>query len=235
MNLLLLEESDLIDANRAVVSGRRLAHMLQIQKVQRGDFVRAGLLGGLMGHAEIITQTVERIELRLNLTQTAPPKLPITLVLALPRPKMLKRILQCIAAMGVPKIILINSGRVEKSFWQTPVLQPATVQEQLCLGLEQACDTKLPEVLLEKRFKPFVEDRLTIYARDTLGLVSHPGMYPDCPRATPKPITLAVGPEGGWSDYELAQFTHAGLAPVQLGPRILRVEQAIPTLLARLF
>ena len=93
----------------------------------------------------------------------------------------------------------------------------------------------LPEVIIEKRFKPFVEDRLPAIAADTLGLVGHPGPYPACPRAVTGPVTLAIGPEGGWIPYEVDLLAKAGLQPVQLGDRILRVETAVTALLSRIF
>jgi RsmE family RNA methyltransferase len=147
----------------------------------------------------------------------------------------MRRVLQTVAAMGVPRLVLLNSYRVEKSFWQTPFLAPEAIREQLLLGLEQARDTLLPEVSIEKRFKPFVEDRLPALAAGTRGLVGHPGDYPACPRALSEPVTLAIGPEGGWIPYEVDRLAAAGLQPVQLGERILRVETAVPALLARLF
>jgi RsmE family RNA methyltransferase len=137
--------------------------------------------------------------------------------------------------MGVARLILINSYRVEKSFWQTPLLAEPAIREQLILGLEQARDSVLPEIAIEKRFKPFVEDRLPGLAAGTLGLTGHPGDFPPCPRAVQQPVTLAIGPEGGWIPYEVELLRTAGLQPVQLGERILRVETAVPALIARLF
>ncbi len=93
----------------------------------------------------------------------------------------------------------------------------------------------LPEIVIEKRFKPFVEDRLPQIALDTLGLVGHPGDFPACPRAATEQVTLAIGPEGGWIPYEIDLLRQSGLQPVQLGERILRVETAVTALLARLF
>ena len=148
---------------------------------------------------------------------------------------MLRRVLQTVSSMGVARLVLLNSYRVEKSFWQTPFLEPAAIREQLILGLEQARDTVLPEVIIEKRFKPFVEDHLPAMAAGTLGLVGHPGELPACPRAVEQAVTLAIGPEGGWIPYEVEKLTAAGLQPVQLGARILRVETAVTALLARLF
>jgi RsmE family RNA methyltransferase len=236
MNLLLLEAADFIAADRVLLADRRFTHMQEVHKVAVGDRLRVGRVDGLIGSAEVLRLDAHEAELRVSLDRPAPAKLPLTLVLALPRPKMLRRVFQTIATMGVPRLILVNSYRVEKSFWQTPFLEPAAVREQLILGLEQARDSVLPEVIIEKRLKPFAEDRLPAIAEGTLGLLGHPGDYPDCPRGPlGQTVTLAIGPEGGWIPYEVDMLARAGLQPVQLGERILRVETAVTALLARLF
>ncbi|WP_347903370.1 16S rRNA (uracil(1498)-N(3))-methyltransferase [Pseudomonas purpurea] len=235
MNLLLLEEADFIAADRVILRDRRLTHMQEVHRSAVGDSLRVGRIGGLMGSAQLLRLEPHEAELQVTLDQPPPAKLPLTLVLALPRPKMLRRVFQTVATMGVPRVVLVNSYRVEKSFWQTPFLEPAAIREQLILGLEQARDTVLPEIVIEKRFKPFVEDRLPALVDGTLGLVGHPGNYPPCPRGLDEPVTLAIGPEGGWIPYEIDLLAKAGLQPVQLGDRILRVETAVTALLSRLF
>ncbi|MDB5982677.1 MAG: rRNA methyltransferase [Pseudomonas sp.] len=235
MNLLLLEDADFISADRVILRDRRLTHMQEVHRSQVGDSLRVGRIGGLLGSAELLRLEDHEAELQISLDRPPPAKLPLTLVLALPRPKMLRRVFQTVATMGVPRVILVNSYRVEKSFWQTPFLEPEAIREQLILGLEQARDSVLPEIIIEKRFKPFVEDRLPQVVEGTLGLVGHPGDYPACPRNLDQPVTLAIGPEGGWIPYEVDLLNKAGLQPVQLGERILRVETAVAALLARLF
>lgn len=235
MNLLLLEDGDFIAEDRVRLSGRRLKHLLEVHRAEAGDSLRIGRLNGLMGSGQLLHLDEQYAELSVLLDQPAPEKLPITLLLALPRPKMLRRVLQTVSSMGVARLVLLNSYRVEKSFWQTPFLEPAAIREQLILGLEQARDSVLPEVIIEKRFKPFVEDQLPAIAAGTLGLIGHPGDYPACPRAVTQAVTLAIGPEGGWIPYEVEKLAEAGLQPVQLGVRILRVETAVTALLARLF
>lgn len=235
MNLLLLEQTDFIAADRVVLADRRFTHMQEIHRVAVGDTLRVGQINGLMGQARVVRLEGHEAELQVSLDQQPPAKLPLTLILAVPRPKMLRRLFQTIATLGVPRLILLNSYKVEKSFWQTPFLTPEAIRENLILGLEQARDTVLPEIIIEKRFKPFVEDRLPAIAADTLGLVGHPGDYPACPRAVRQPVTLAIGPEGGWIPYEVDLLAKAGLQPVQLGARILRVETAVTALLSRIF
>ena len=235
MNLLLLEETDFIDADHVRLSGRRLAHMLDIQQVGVGDTLRVGRINGLMGQGTVLDLDKNSALLNVVLNEQPPAKLPLTLLLAMPRPKMFRRILQHCATLGVPEIILLNSVRVEKSFWQTPFLQPEVVRDNLLLGLEQARDTVLPAVRIEKRFKPFVEDSLPGIIDGRLALVAHPGNFPACPRGIDQPLTLAIGPEGGWVPYEVDKLIEAGMQPVQLGDRILRAETEVTALVSRLF
>jgi RsmE family RNA methyltransferase len=235
VNLLLLEEADFVSADRVVLADRRFTHMQEIHRVVVGDSLRVGRINGLMGTATVVRLAQHEAELEVGFDQPPPAKLPLTLVLAVPRPKMLRRLFQTVATLGVQRLILVNSYKVEKSFWQTPFLNPECIRDNLILGLEQARDTVLPEVVIEKRFKPFVEDRLPAIVDGTLGLVGHPGPYPACPRAVEGPVTLAIGPEGGWIPYEVELLGKAGLAPVQLGDRILRVETAVTALLSRIF
>ncbi|PAU86676.1 16S rRNA (uracil(1498)-N(3))-methyltransferase [Pseudomonas sp. WN033] len=235
MNLLLLEDDDFVASDRVRLSGRRLKHMLEIHQAAVSDHLRVGRLGGLMGQAEVLSLSPDSTELQVQLDQPPPAKLPLTLLLAMPRPKMLRRILQHCASLGVAEIILLNSYRVEKSFWQTPFLQPEQIRHNLLLGLEQARDTVLPQVRIEKRFKPFVEDQLPALLNGKQGLLAHPGPYPACPRAVSQQLLLAIGPEGGWIPYEVDKLCQAGLQPVQLGERILRVETAVTALIGRLF
>ncbi len=234
MNLLLLKPEQ-VTQQTAKVSGRQLESLTAVQRAQVGDSVRIGLLNGLMGEAIISALSSTQATLEINLDTPPPPVTPLSLILALPRPKMLRRTLQSIAAMGVKEIYLVNSSRVEKSFWQSPFLQPQAIEEQLILGLEQARDTLMPNLHIRKRFKPFVEDELGEIIKGSKALVAHPVTEVPCPINCTSPVTLAIGPEGGFIPYEVELLRSVGFDAVHLGPRILRVEVAVPALISRLF
>ena len=235
MNLILLEPEDFHSPHHASLSGRRLRHIREVLAPDVGQHLRAGILGGQTGTARVLSLTSERIDLEIELDQhSLPSPLTLTLLLALPRPKVLKRILQGVTAMGVKEIILVNSWRVDKSYWQSPLLSPEQLREQLILGLEQAQDTILPEVRLFQRFKPFVEDNLPQFLCEKVGYLAHPGTGTPCPTAVTSPCLLAVGPEGGFIPYEVERLVAAGLQPVHLGQRTLRVETAVSALIGRL-
>jgi len=234
VNLILLNDDDFVSGNSVRLMGRRLKHILEVHQPAVGDALTVGRFGGLIGKGRITAATSVAVEMEVTLGEAPPAPLAVTLVLALPRPKVIKRVLLSVASLGVKRLYFINGFRVEKSYWQSPALSPAGIRDALVLGLEQARDTILPEVALRPLFKPFVEDELPTLIRDTLPLVAHPGTGDSCPHAVAQPVTLVIGPEGGLSPYELEKLVAAGCRPVQVGARILRVETAIPFILGRL-
>ncbi len=235
MNIILLFPEDISEPSRVRITGRRLQHVLSVHRAGVGDDLSVGLVNGRMGTGRITSLDGTSLAMDVLLDRDPPEKLPLTVLLALPRPKVLRRLLSSLAALGARRIILINSARVEKSYWQTPFLAGDAVRKQLLLGLEQARDTVLPDVMVRKLFKPFVEDELPDLSRETLCFAAHPSATEDCPRGAHRPVTLAVGPEGGFVAYEIEMLKACGFLPVSIGPRILNVETAVPSLIARLF
>ncbi|MBI5847967.1 MAG: 16S rRNA (uracil(1498)-N(3))-methyltransferase [Nitrospirae bacterium] len=235
MNLILLSEDDFVGQNCVQVQGRRLKHILEVHKASPGDQLSVGLLNGPLGKGTVTTLTPEAITLELHLDQKPPAPLPVILILALPRPKVLKRVLIAASSMGAKKIVLMNAYRVEKSFWKSPLLTKERIDEYLSLGLEQAKDTLMPEVQLKPLFKPFVEDELPAIIQERLALVAHPAAEHPCPRNLNQPAAVAIGPEGGFIAYEIEKLSSIGFMPISLGQRPLRVETVVPALLSKLF
>ncbi|MDO8675899.1 MAG: 16S rRNA (uracil(1498)-N(3))-methyltransferase [Candidatus Omnitrophota bacterium] len=235
MNLILLFDPDFISTNRVRLGGRRFMHVRDIHRAHAGEALSVGVLNGQMGKGTITVMGDDAVEMDVRLEAEPPSALPLTLVMALPRPNVLKRTLVCAASLGIKRIILLNFFRVEKSLWNSSALRPEAVREQLILGLEQGKDTVLPRVDLRERFKPFVEDELPALAKGTLGLVAHPGTGTPPPQNVRGPVTLVIGPEGGLIDYEAEKLTFLGFQMADLGPRILRVEAVLPYLVGRIF
>ncbi len=248
MNLILLFPEDFVDLRGAAavgdpqdgaprrvrLTGRRLEHVRAIHRAEVGEEFCVGLLDDRIGRGRVVRLNDEVLELDVTLERDPPMPLPITLVLALPRPLVLKRILISMTAMGLKQIVLLNANRVERSFWNSRVLREGEIERPLHLGLEQARDTRMPELLLRTRFKPFVEDELPALIEGSQALYAHPEADAACPREAVGNVTLVVGPEGGWVPYEISMLEACGCRGVSLGERILRVETVLPVLLARL-
>jgi RsmE family RNA methyltransferase len=234
MNLLLLRPSDLDAEDRAEIRDERVDHVRRILGARPGDDLCVGRLGGPLGRGRIEALDREHLVLRVTWTGPPPPASATTLVLALPRPKFLGRILQSATEIGVKEIVLLGTRRVEKSYWSSSVLEPAAIERQLRLGLEQGRDTILPEVVLVRRFRAFLEERLpSLLERGEL-LVAHAEGSDVFPPDTAAVAGVVVGPEGGLLDHEAEALAARGARMVSLGPRALRVETAVSVVLGRL-
>ncbi len=242
MNIILLDKGE-IQGRSVFLEGERAEHLIKVLRAKQGDWIRVGQIGGLLGRGQIVFLREKRpfsARLYLELTDS-PPALPrLDLVLALPRPIMLRRILSQVTALGVGRIFLINSQRVERSFWQSNLLQAKVYRQYLRKGLEQAAvDTRLPELHIHRKFKPFIEDffpgQMAYYQHGILADPSGKHSPGEVLKKSGGRIVLAVGPEGGWVDYEVARFEELGFVCCTMGERILKVDTAVIALHAQIF
>ncbi len=234
MNLILLFPGDSTDEGVVRLTGRRRDHMLAVHRAAVGDELTVGIAGGRIGKGRVRKLDDDAIELAIALDADPPPPLDLTLIVALPRPKVMNRVVAAVASLGIKRLFLINSWRVDKSYWKSPRLSPDNLRLQSILGLEQGRDTVMPAIELRRLFRPFVEEELPELTRETAALVAHPYAAEECPRDVRGPVTLAIGPEGGFIEQEIASLTRAGFRPVHLGSRIFRVETAVAALAGRL-
>lgn len=252
MNLILLNQKELDNKGIVTLVGRRAKHICEVIKPTVGDKLNAGIINGDIGKVEVIAIAASdeadketSVTLKLDsstLLNSSPAAIDISLVIALPRPKVTRRIIGLCTECGVKDIHFINSYRVEKSFWQSPLLSDDKVHKQIILSLEQSKDTQLPRIHFHKRFKPFVEDQLPDIAKGKQALVAHPynaKIHLDASddklaELKKQPRIIAVGPEGGFIPYEIELLQQAGFNTLGLGPRIYRVETVIPLLLGKL-
>jgi 16S rRNA (uracil1498-N3)-methyltransferase len=235
MNLVLLERADFIGDHRVRLDGRRLEHVRDVHRAGTGDELRVGVVGGRIGLGRIERMDASSLEMSVRLESEPPAALPVRLILALPRPKVLNRIVAAAASMGIREIDLINAWRVEKAYWKSPRLSEENLRAQAILGLEQAGDTILPAIRLHRFFAAFVRTDLPGSLDGRLALLAHPTGEARPPRGVSAPVVLAIGPEGGFIDREVRAFRDIGFAVVGLGPRILRVETALAYVLGGLF
>ena len=234
MNIVLLDPRQTQSEIWTISAKRQLEHLQTHLDIQVGDTLKVGIREGKRYLTEIVEISETSVQLKPLQEETVPEKLPVTLIVALPRPKVLRRLIMDAVTMGVEKIILLHSYRVDKSYWQTPFLQQ--LDHYLELGLEQAGDTIAPEIALYKRFKPFVEDVLPgLISTNCPAFVAHPYAEQPMPFALQHPCSIVIGPEGGFIPYEIDLLIKNGCQAVSLGNRILRTETAIPYILGRLF
>lgn len=237
MNRILFEAHEVKDG-RATFSDARAAHVLEVLHGEVGQTLKTGVIDGLAG-----TSVIERIDgssITVRCVHETPSRPPwIDLVLAPPRPRVMKRLLPQLASMGVRRIFLIGAEKVEKAFWGAQLLKEEIYHPLLVDGLQQAGVTFMPTMHVEKNFARFAKSRMdAVFADQPAKIVAHPyssgGNGTQCRRQGGNVPVLAVGPEGGWTDEEVALLEEHGFARMSLGPRILRTDTALVALLGTL-
>lgn len=236
MNLLLLERDELVDGQDVELCDARARHLMDVLRVAPEQQVRVGVINGPQGTAIVTSIDRRVVRLRCILDNAVPAVPPVDLLLALPRPKVMRRLWAQLAALGVGRIILTNAERVERDYFDTHVLTAATFRPLLIEGLQQARDTRLPDVSIHRRFRVLIEDELAAMHIDGVRLVAHPAEMTS-PRDVIDPVNairalVAVGPEGGWNRFELDLLHAHGFTPIGMGTRTLRTDTACVALIS---
>ncbi len=228
MNLILLQPDDFRDEGLAVLSDGRARHIRKVLRAEPGKTLRIGLLNGPLGTGTVLAIDQHEVFLQCVVEKKIPPKPRIDLLLAMPRPKVMKRLWAQLAALGVGRIVLVNADKVEKFYFDTHVLEPDFYNARLIEGLQQARCTHLPKVLVRKRFKSFVEDELDGLSAGHVKLLADPTGEKRISdfKFDGKRVLLGIGPEGGWTAYELGVLQERGFELFNMGRRILRVDTA---------
>jgi RsmE family RNA methyltransferase len=236
VNLILIEPTDTNRHGEVTLTGPRAQHVLDVLKAVPGQAVRIGMLNGVLGSGTVMAIADRTVSLRCAFDGETPPRPRVDLLLALPRPKVLRRLWAQLAALGVGQIILTNAERVERNYFDTHVLTEACYRPLLIEGLQQARDTWLPVVSVHKQFRVLIEDDLPALFPDGRRLVAHPGSGSTIAGLTPASVNdrvlLAVGPEGGWNEFELKLLAAHQFHPFDMGGRTLRTDTACIALLA---
>ena len=241
MNRILFEKDEIRDGV-ATFGGVRAEHVVRILHGEVGQTIRTGELDGPVGTSEILYANGGdgnascRVSVRVNHFEGS--LMPwADLILAPPRPRVMKRLFPQLAAMGVGTIVLIGAKKVEKDFWGATLLRDENLRPLLVDGLMQAGTSIVPKVEARRNFRKFVSDELDAMFPTGERVVAHPySATPGCGgnRDVGARLLLAVGPEGGWTEEEVATLEDRGFRRCSLGKRILKTETAVIALLAKL-
>ena len=236
MNLIVLEPGEVDDAGRVRLAGARAEHLRRVLRVEAGQTIRVGLLDGPIGVGEVQSVSADRVDLQCAFAPAIADRPRVDLLLALPRPKVLRRLWAQLAALGIGQIILTAAERVERNYFDTHVLEPACYRPLLIEGLQQARDTRLPRVSVHRRFNVLIEEEIDRLFAGGCRLAADPAAERapgDAIRAAaPARVLLAIGPEGGWNGFERDRLAAHGFQAVGMGPRTLRTDTACIALLA---
>jgi 16S rRNA (uracil1498-N3)-methyltransferase len=233
------------DGDKAVLraeSAHHLEHVLRAEMGQSyelsdGETVRLGRVN-----------RIERDEIEFELTETVSgivqPRLAITLLLSIVKFDRFEWALEKATELGVGEIIPLDAARSEKGLILAAPKRAERWQRILMESSQQARRLR-PPILREvesvaERFAPaFDEDsarekniRLIFSERSDARPLRE--ILDGHPRDAIRAATLAIGPEGGWTDEEFAAAETGGFQEASLGRNILRTETAVMAALASL-
>ena len=235
MNRILFEPGEINSEGRVTISDARAEHILNILHGEVGQLIKTGTIDGLIGTSTILDIKSAAVTLQTNHTEeSAAPW--VDLILAPPRPRVLKRLLPQLATLGVGRIILVGAKKVEKDFWGATLLKPEIYRPLLIDGLMQAGTSILPTIATTRNFRRFIRDELDAAFPTANRIVAHPygeGARGKTAAVSTERLLLAVGPEGGWTEEEVALLEEKGFRRYSLGSRILRTDTALIALLSR--
>lgn len=235
MNLILLPPGTV--AGPVMVTGDPARHLRTVLRVTAGDTVRIGVEDGPVGIGTVTHLAAEgdAVALQCHFDPTVPERPQVDLLLAVPRPKVLRRLWAQLAALGVGRIILTNAAKVERPYFDTHILEPEVYSPLLVEGLRQARDTRVPLVTVHRQFRKLIEDELDALSDAPVRLLADPGAHPApsaaLARHPPSRVLLAVGPEGGWNDFERGLLGAQGFTSISMGDRTLRTDTACVALI----
>ena len=236
LNLILLEPGEIAGDGSVSLSGPRAEHIVHVLRATAGASVRVGVLDGGVGAGRVTALTDRTVDLHCELEAAVPPRPSVDLLMAVPRPKVMRRLWAQIAALGVGQIILTNASRVERNYFDTHVLSEACYRPLLIEGLQQARDTRVPGVSIRRQLKVLVEDELDAFFGTGLRVTAHPGvgkpLIETIRERAGHRVLVAIGPEGGWTPFELDLLAAHGFQTSDAGPRALRSDTACIAILA---
>ncbi|NCD32436.1 MAG: 16S rRNA (uracil(1498)-N(3))-methyltransferase [Spartobacteria bacterium] len=242
MNRILIDDADVVSQNTdddiVHLSDQRAQHLHRVLRIKPGETVKVARINGPLGTGTVLEATrPHRIVMCCRWNAVEPPRPKTTLLLAMPRPKIMKRLWAQLAALGVRRIILTNAAKVERNYFDTHVLNPEFYRPLLIEGLTQAaCDAWIPDVIVTRRLKVFLEDQLDDLLPTAPRYILHPyanqSLTEMIARASTATATVAIGPEGGWTDFELDLFSQHNFIPCCHSSRILRTDTACISILS---
>lgn len=219
------------------LTGREAHHARHVLRVRPGEQVQvldgAGLVRGCRVQKEGRDQLLLEV---LHEDRAAPLPCSITLAQAIPKGKLFESILQKATELGAARIVPLLTERTIARMDQEEGARKVEKWNQIVIEAIKQCGSPwLPLVAQPMTVAAFIAQ--SSEARPELALVGslrpdarHPRTYFDAFAKThhrkPHSVSVAIGPEGDFTDEELSILQTAAARPITLGPLVLRTETA---------
>lgn len=212
-------------AGQFTLEGDEARHLLRVRRLGKGDQVELFDGRGFATSAEVTAVGRDRVELIAigPAQEQRPLSCRLTLATAVPKGERFDWLIEKATELGVARLVPIITAR--------SVVDPRDAKlDRLRRRVVEASKQCGRNLLMEVE-RPIPWTALLQNVEDQVRLLAHPsgslrGSWPRTEPGYQASVTLAVGPEGGFTDAEVDEARTRGWSVVGLGPTILRIETA---------
>lgn len=216
--------ADEVSGNRAALTGDHSRHLAQVLRAQVGQEFDIST-GAEVRRGKITRIDADRVEFELGevIEQSKPSE--ITAAISIFKFDRMEWAIEKCTELGIARIIPVIAGRTEKHLSVAAAKRAERWRRLAHQAAEQSRRTSSPVIAEPIKFKELVA--MSVATKIVLSEVERDVALKSALSQDAKSVLLAFGPEGGWTEQELAAFREAGWKPASLGPTILRAETAV--------
>jgi 16S rRNA (uracil1498-N3)-methyltransferase len=215
--------ADAVEGDRAYLLGRHAEHLSRVLRARVGQEFDVATPDGVR-RAKVASVSDERVEFELGASIESGATTDLTLLLAIFKFDRMESAIEKCTELGVTQIVPVVARRTEPHLASAAEKRVERWRRIAIQAAEQSRRQSPAEITTPVKLKNAL-DREGV--RIALAESEEQIMLADVVDAHPtEPATLAVGPEGGWTDDELKLFAKKGWLSASLGETILRAETA---------
>lgn len=221
--------------NSLRLDGREAHHALKVLRVKYGELV--GVLDGAGNEFLCTVENCSRDAVTLSVSLKnfkPPPSCRITLLVAIPKGKIIEGIIQKSVELGAHRIVPVLSERVVAQLDGESAEHKRGKWRAVAIEAVKQCGAAwLPEIEAPLTIEQFLA-RKEKFDLSLVGSLQKERRHPrevfrEFEKAggrLPKSAGVWIGPEGDFTLDELNAIQHSGALPISLGKLVLRVETA---------
>jgi 16S rRNA (uracil1498-N3)-methyltransferase len=217
--------ADEVHTDTAALTGQNAAHLARVLRARVGQEYEIAA-GGVVRLGKITFIQDDRVEFELGSEIVTAAKASITLLIAIFKFDRFEWAIEKATELGVARIVPVIARRTDSHLAQAAVKRVERWRRIAHEASQQSRRVSPPEIDEPIKLKDALASQpglkiLLAESEDQRTLRSL------LEGAQPEAITLAVGPEGGWTEEELQQFAKMKWVSASLGSMILRAETAV--------
>jgi 16S rRNA (uracil1498-N3)-methyltransferase len=221
--------ADEIRGDTAFLTGQNALHLSRVLRARVGQEFEIAANGSVR-LGEVTTVSDEQVEFRLGEAIDVPETVPVALLLAVFKFDRFEWAVEKATELGVASIVPLIARRTDAHLAHASLKRAERWRRLAREAAQQSRRVSPPEISDPIKLKDAL--KTTAGTRVLLSESEDHRMLRDVFQEKPSSLALAVGPEGGWTDEEVEQWSTAGWVSVSLGPSILRAETAAIAALA---